>query len=130
MKDASSTVTLRLDLSDAKKYYFHPLVNGIYKNGTFSGFTKRVYYVDKKDKLVESDFDKTKLCQATKIEWWAYDKTKTYCLQLTPVETRRFFDLKMENLNKEWTPVSLTGTGKEFYIYLWRSCIHSCICNG
>lgn len=114
MKDASSTVTLRLDLSDAKKYYFHPLVNGIYKNGTFSGFTKRVYYVDKKDKLVESDFNKTKLCQATKIEWWAYDKTKTYCLQLTPVETRRFFDLKMENLNKEWTPVSLTGTGKSF----------------
>lgn len=114
MKDKSSIVTLRLDLSDAKKYYFHPLVNGIYKNGTFSGFTKRVYYVDKKDKLVESDFDKTKLCQATKIEWWAYDKTKTYCLQLTPVETRRFFDLKMENLNKEWTPVSLTGTGKSF----------------
>ena len=114
MKDKSSIVTLRLDLSDAKKYYFHPLVNGIYKNGTFSGFTKRVYYVDKKDKLVESDFDKTKLCQATKIEWWAYDKTKTYCLQLPPVETRRFFDLKMENLNKEWTPVSLTGTGKSF----------------
>lgn len=114
MKDKSSIVTLRLDLSDAKKYYFHPLVNGIYKNGTFSGFTKRVYYVDKKDKLVEFDFDKTKLCQATKIEWWAYDKTKTYCLQLTPVETRRFFDLKMENLNKEWTPVSLTGTGKSF----------------
>lgn len=114
MKNQSSIVTLRLDLSDAKKYYFHPLVNGIYKNGTFSGFTKRVYYVDKKDKLVESDFDKTKLCQATKIEWWAYDKTKTYCLQLTPVETRRFFDLKMENLNKEWTPVSLTGTGKSF----------------
>ena len=114
MKNQSSIVTLRLDLSDAKKYYFHPLVNGIYKNGTFSGFTKRVYYVDKKDKLVESDFDKTKLCQATKIEWWAYDKTKTYCLQLTPVETRRFFDLKMENLNKEWTPVSLTETGKSF----------------
>ena len=114
MKAASSTLTLRLDLSDAKKYYFHPLVNGIYKNGTFSGFTKRVYYVDEKDKLVESDFDKTKLCQATKIEWWAYDKTKTYCLQLTPVENRRFFDLKMENLNKEWTPVSLTGTGKSF----------------
>lgn len=114
MKDASSTLTLRLDLSDAKKYYFHPLADGIYKNGTFSGFTKRVYYVDEKDKLVESDFDKTKLCQATKIEWWAYDKTKTYCLQLTPVETRRFFDLKMENLNKEWTPVSLTGTGKSF----------------
>lgn len=115
MKDASSTVTLRLDLSDATKYYFHPLADGVYKqDGASFGFTKRVYYVDKKDKLVESDFDKTKLCQATKIEWWAYDKTKTYCLQLTPVETRRFFDLKMENLNKEWTPVSLTGTGKSF----------------
>lgn len=114
MKDKSSSiVTLRLELSDATKYYFHPLANGVYKqDGAFSGFTKRVYYVDEKDKLVESDFDKTKLCQATKIEWWAYDKTKTYCLQLTPVETRRFFDLKMGDLNKEWTPVSLTGTGK------------------
>lgn len=116
MKDkSSSTVTLRLDLSDATKYYFHPLANGVYKqDGAFYGFTKRVYYAAEKDKLVESDFDKNKLCKATKIEWWAYDKTKTYCLQLTPVETQRFFDLKMGDLNKEWTPVSLTGTGKTF----------------
>lgn len=115
MKDKSSIVTLRLDLSDATKYYFHPLANGVYKqDGTSFGFTKRVYYVDEKDKLVESNFDKNKLCKATKIEWWAYDKTKTYCLQLTPVETQRFFDLKMGDLNKEWTPVSLTGTGKSF----------------
>ena len=116
MKDKSSSiVTLRLDLSDATKYYFHPLANGVYKqDGAFYGFTKRVYYAAEKDKLVESDFDKNKLCKATKIEWWAYDKTKTYCLQLTPVETQRFFDLKMGDLNKEWTPVSLTGTGKTF----------------
>lgn len=116
MKDkSSSVVTLRLELSDATKYYFHPLANGVYKqDGAFYGFTKRVYYAAEKDKLVESDFDKNKLCKATKIEWWAYDKTKTYCLQLTPVETQRFFDLKMGDLNKEWTPVSLTGTGKTF----------------
>lgn len=116
MKDKSSSiVTLRLELSDATKYYFHPLENGVYKqDGAFYGFTKRVYYAAEKDKLVESDFDKNKLCKATKIEWWAYDKTKTYCLQLTPVETQRFFDLKMGDLNKEWTPVSLTGTGKSF----------------
>lgn len=112
---SSSIVTLRLELSDATKYYFHPLANGVYKqDGAFYGFTKRVYYAAEKDKLVESDFDKNKLCKATKIEWWAYDKTKTYCLQLTPVETQRFFDLKMGDLNKEWTPVSLTGTGKSF----------------
>lgn len=116
MKDKSSSiVTLRLDLSDAKKYYFHPLANGVYmQDGASFGFTNRVYYADEKDKLVESNFDKNKLCKATKIEWWAYDKTKTYCLQLTPVETQRFFDLKMGDLNKEWTPVSLTGTGKSF----------------
>lgn len=114
MKDASSTLTLRLDLSDATKYYFHPLADGVYQSvGAFSGFTKRVYYVYEKDKLVESDFDKTKLCHATKIEWWAYDKTKTYCLWLG-TKTDRFFDLKMEDLNKEWTPVSLTGNGKTF----------------
>lgn len=114
MKDASSTLTLRLDLSDAKKYYFHPLADGIYENdGAFSGFTNRVYYVDEKDKLVESNFDKTKLCHATKIEWWAYDKTKTYCLWLG-TKTDRFFDLKMNNLNTSWMSVYKSGANKTF----------------
>lgn len=37
MKDKSSSiVTLRLELSDATKYYFHPLANGVYKqDGAF-----------------------------------------------------------------------------------------------
>ena len=115
MKDKSSTVTLRLDLSDAKKYYFHPLVDGVYKrSGAFEGFTNRVYYADEKDKLVESNFDKTKLCKATKIEWWAYDKTKTYCRSLETT-AKRFFDLTMENLGKlSWSPVSLSGSDKNF----------------
>ena len=115
MKDKSSIVTLRLDLSEATKYYFHPLADGVYKgNGAIVGFTNRVYYADEKDKLTESNFDKTKLCKATKVEWWAYDKTKTYCLCLG-TKTDRFFDLKMEDLNKDWwMPVSLTGTNKTF----------------
>ena len=114
MKDNSSTVTLRLDLSDAKKYYFHPLVDGVYKQvGAFSGFTNRVYYVDEKDKLVESNFDKTKLYKATKVEWWAYDKTKTYCRNLGS-ETNRFFDLRMNKLNGTWMPASLSGSDKNF----------------
>lgn len=115
MKDKSSTVTLRLDLSDAKKYYFHPLVDGVYKrSGAFEGFTNRVYYADEKDKLVESNFDKTKLCKATKIEWWAYDKTKTYCRNLETT-AKRLFDLTMENLGKlSWSPVSLSGSDKNF----------------
>lgn len=114
MKEASSTLTLRLDLSDAKKYYFHPLADGIYENdGAFSGFTKRVYYVDEKDKLVESNFDKTKLCKATKIEWWAYDKDKTYCLCLG-TKTDRFFDLKMKDLNTSWMSVYKSGANKTF----------------
>lgn len=47
MKDKSSIVTLRLDLSEATKYYFHPLADGVYKrNGAFVGFTNRVYYAD------------------------------------------------------------------------------------
>lgn len=123
MKDNSSTVTLRLDLSDAKKYYFHPLVNGVYKTGTtpeyttIYGFTHRVYYADEKDKLVESDFDKTTLCKTTKIEWWAYDKTKTYCKKLNNFggESTRFFDLSMGNLNgDDWMPASMTGSNKSF----------------
>lgn len=114
MKDKSSTLTLRLDLSDSKKYYFHPLADGVYKeSGAFKGFTHRVYYADDKDKLVESNFDKSKLCNATKIEWWAYDKTKTYCLYLG-TKTERFFDLTMNMLNGNWTPVSLTGEAKNF----------------
>lgn len=114
MKDKSSTLTLRLDLSDSKMYYFHPLADGVYKqSGAFTGFTHRVYYADDKDKLVESNFDKSKLCNATKIEWWAYDKTKTYCLNLG-TKTDRFFDLTMGNLDGNWTPVSLTGEAKNF----------------
>lgn len=104
MKDKSSTLTLRLDLSDSKKYFFHPLVNG---------FTHRVYYADEKDKLVEIDFDNTKICQATKIEWWAYDKTKTYCLNLG-TRDNRFFDLAMKNLDGNWTSVSSKGETKNF----------------
>lgn len=118
MKDNSSTVTLRLDLSDATKYYFHPLVDGVYKkNDSSEGFTNRVYYVDEKDKLVESNFDKNKLCKATKIEWWAYDKTKTYCKKLPNYggEHTRFFDLSMGNLNgDDWKPASMTGPNKSF----------------
>ena len=104
MKDKSSTLTLRLDLSDSKKYFFHPLVYGC---------THRVYYADEKDKLVESDFDNTKICQATKIEWWAYDKTKTYCLNLG-TRVNRFFDLAMKNLDGNWTSVSSKGETKNF----------------
>lgn len=114
MKNESSTLTLRLDLSDIKKYYFHPLVNNVYQqSGAFSGFTHRVYYADEKDKLVDSDFDITKICQATKIEWWAYDKTKTYCLNLGTAQDR-FFDLTMNKLNGSWMPVSLEGKAQNF----------------
>ncbi len=104
MKDKSSTLTLRLDLSDSKKYFFHPL---------FYDCTHRVYYADETDKLVESDFDKTKICQATKIEWLAYDKTKTYCLNLGTSD-KRFFDLAMKNLEGNWTSVSSNGETKNF----------------
>ena len=122
MKDASSTLTLRLDLSDATKYYFHPLVDGVYKTATtpegttINGFTHRVYYADENDKLVKSDFDETKLCKATKIEWWAYDKTKNYCKKLDNFggESTRFFDLSMGNLNDSWMPASMTGSDKNF----------------
>ena len=122
MKDASSTVTLRLDLSDATKYYFHPLVDGVYKTATtpegttINGFTHRVYYADEKDKLVKSDFDETKLYKTTKIEWWAYDKTKNYCKKLDNygVESTRFFDLSMGNLNGSWMPASMTGSNKTY----------------
>ena len=122
MKDNSSIVTLRLDLSDATKYYFHPLVNGIYTTSTtpegtnIEGFTHRIYYADEKDKLVKSDFDETKLCKTTKIEWWAYDKTKNYCKKLNDYgnESSRFFNLTMDKLNGSWMPASMIGSNKDF----------------
>lgn len=123
MKDQSSIVTLRLDLSDATKYYFHPLIDGVYKKSitsegfTLEGFTHRVYYADEKDKLEKSDFDEAKLCKTTKIEWWAYDKTKTYCKKLenfTSTSNIRFFDLTMGKLNGAWMPVSMTGSNKTY----------------
>ena len=124
MKDQSSTVTLRLDLSDATKYYFHPLIDGVYKKSitsegfTLEGFTHRVYYADEKDKLEKSDFDEAKLCKTTKIEWWAYDKTKTYCKKLenftSTTSNIRFFDLTMDKLNGAWMPVSMTGSNKTY----------------
>ena len=123
MKDQSSIVTLRLDLSDATKYYFHPLIDGVYKESitsegfTLEGFTHRVYYADEKDKLEKSDFDEAKLCKTTKIEWWAYDKTKTYCKKLenfTSTSNIRFFDLTMGKLNGAWMPVSMTGSNKTY----------------
>lgn len=114
IKDKSSIVTLRLELSDATKYYFHPLKDGVYqKVGDFMGFTNRVYYTDEKYKLTESNFDKNKLCKATKVEWWAYDKNKTYCL-LLGTKTDRFFDLKMENLNTNWKSVNNGEADKTF----------------
>lgn len=115
MKDNSSIVTLRLELSDATKYYFHPLANGVYKeDGDFMGFNHRVYYAAEKDKLVESDFDKTKLCKATNIEWWAYDKTKKHCSWLGK-KNIRFFDLSMSTLNtRTWMPVTKGGEKKSF----------------
>lgn len=122
MKDEKSTLTLRLDLSDAKKYYFHPLVDGVYKTTTtpegttINGFTHRVYYAYEKDKLVKSDFDETKLYKTTKIEWWAYDKTKNYCKKLDNFGgvSTRFFDLTMNKLNGNWMPASLSGSEKKF----------------
>lgn len=123
MKDEKSSVTLRLDLSDATKYYFHPLADGVYKKSitsegfTLEGFTHRVYYADEKDKLEKSDFDEAKLCKTTKIEWWAYDKTKTYCKKFenfTSTSNIRFFDLTMGKLNGAWMPVSMTGSTKDF----------------
>lgn len=123
MKDENSSVTLRLDLSDATKYYFHPLIDGVYKKSitsegfTLEGFTHRVYYADEKDKLEKSDFDEAKLCKTTKIEWWAYDKTKTYCKKLenfTSTSNIRFFDLTMGKLNGAWMPVSMTGSNKTY----------------
>lgn len=118
---SSGTMTLRLNLPveygnskvNYTNYYFHPLKDGVYtQQGANKGFTHQVYYADEANKLVADDFDQTKLCKATKIDWWAYDLTKQYCYSLG-TQNNRFFDVSMTKLNGNWMPVSMQGEGKQ-----------------
>lgn len=100
MKDASASMTLRLNQNDATNYYFHPM-NNIN--------THHVFAEDEAHQIKESDFT-SEVVQASIVQWRVYNSDKTQFVWWThrggdyPL---RFFDLSLKKLND-------TGSG------VWR----------
>ena len=92
VKDAKSTMTLRLNLNDVTNYYFHPM-NNIN--------THHVFAEDEAHKIKESDFS-SDVVQTTKVQWRVYSSDKTQCVWWTHSGGNyppRFFDLSLNLLN-------------------------------
>ena len=99
LKDASASMTLRLNQNDVANYYFHPM-NNIN--------THHVFAEDEKYKIKESDFS-SEVVQATKVQWRVYNSDKNQFVWWTHKASNgyapRFFDLSLNLLN------NLTTTG-------------------
>ena len=65
-KDANSSMAIRVNMLPSN-YYFYPLKET----------NHHVYAADDAHLIKRADFDKTKMVQATRYQWRAYDKTKT-----------------------------------------------------
>lgn len=91
LKDASASMTLRLNQNDVTNYYFHPMNNSD---------THHVFAEDEAHKIKESDFS-SEVVQATKVQWRVYnsDKTQFFCWTYTGSSSSRFFDLSLDLLN-------------------------------
>lgn len=91
LKDASASMTLRLNQNDVSNYYFHPMNNSD---------THHVFAEDEAHKIKESDFS-SEVVQATKVQWRVYnsDKTQFFCWTYTGSSSARFFDLSLDLLN-------------------------------
>ena len=92
VKDASASMTLRLNLNDVTNYYFHPM-NNIN--------THHVFAEDEKYKIKESDF-RPEVVQATQVQWRVYNSDKTQFVWWTHKGGSyppRFFDLSLNLLN-------------------------------
>ena len=92
LKDASASMTLRLNQSDVTNYYFHPM-NNIN--------THHVFAEDEKYKIKESDF-RPEVVQATQVQWRVYNSDKTQFVWWTHKGgsyAPRFFDLSLNLLN-------------------------------
>lgn len=96
VKDASASMTLRLNLNDVTNYYFHPM-NNIN--------THHVFAEDEKYKIKESDF-RPEVVQATQVQWRVYNSDKTQFVWWTHKGgsyAPRFFDLSLNILNNTAT---------------------------
>lgn len=92
LKDASASMTLRLNQSDVTNYYFHPMNNS---------YTHHVFAEDEAHKIKESDFS-SEVVQATKVQWRVYNSDKTQFVWWTHKGgsyAPRFFDLSLNLLN-------------------------------
>ena len=93
LKDASASMTLRLNQNDASNYYFHPMNN-------FN--THHVFAEDEEHKIKESDFS-SQVVQASYVQWRVYNSERTQWIYYTHSSstgvTPRFFDLSLQKLN-------------------------------
>lgn len=93
LKDASASMTLRLNQSDVTNYYFHPMNNS---------YTHHVFAEDEAHKIKESDFS-SEVVQATKVQWRVYNSDRTQFVWWTHKASNgfppRFFDLSLKKMN-------------------------------
>lgn len=91
VKDASASMTLRLNQNDVTNYYFHPMDNIN---------THHVFAEDEAHKIKKLDFS-SEVVQATKVQWRVYnsDKTQFVWWTYTGSSSSRFFDLSLDLLN-------------------------------
>ena len=96
LKDASASMTLRLNQNDVTNYYFHPM-NNINKHHVFAE--------DEAHKIKESDFSSS-VVQASIVQWRVYNSDKTQFVLWTHrggSYAPRFFDLSLNLLNNTGT---------------------------
>lgn len=93
LKDASASMTLRLNQSDVTNYYFHPMNNS---------YTHHVFAEDEAHKIKESDFS-SEVVLATKVQWRVYNSDRTQFVWWTHKASNgfppRFFDLSLKKMN-------------------------------
>lgn len=93
LKDASASMTLRLNQNDVTNYYFHPM-NNIN--------THHVFAEDEAHKIKESDFS-SQVVQASYVQWRVYNSDKSQFVWWTyrGSSSARFFDLSLDLLNNK-----------------------------
>lgn len=110
LKDASASMTLRLNQNDVTNYYFHPMKNIN---------THHVFAEDEAHKIEESDFS-SEVVQTTKVQWRVYNSDKTlwnYWTHPGPLNLPlRFFDLYLDKMNGIGTWYDLNNKNVSRYL--------------
>lgn len=115
LKDASASMTLRLNQSDVTNYYFHPMKNS---------YTHHVFAEDEAHKIKESDFSSS-VVQASYVQWRVYNSDRTQWALYTHSSSTdirfmpRFFDLSLSKINGgNWRNLDNKGvTRKQTFKY-------------